>query len=245
MINTLENSSDGIGNTEAYFAKVRSIISVNDGKRRCDDSIKQVQNSQPPFDSTEPTQMQIVEPKFDITNIDKSYCIIAADIPVTALGIDAGLTDPDHLLKVFVGYKSSNQIFRQTELESNGKDTGYKSNYLVWEGFAYSRSKCNNELQRKRGVHTLWDNVWKYMPAVCGTYINLVDLKNGAVVHAKFQVCVPFTNLLMFSFFSYLGKFPSFLASVTLKDVLLRSPELGIRSVQSSGCYGKQEILTG
>jgi predicted secreted protein len=59
------------------------------------------------------------------------------------------------------------------------------------------------------------------MPAVCGTYINLVDLKGGATVLARFEVNVPFTNLLMFSFFNYLGKFPSFIADITLKDVLL------------------------
>jgi hypothetical protein len=112
--------------------------------------------------------MLICDKTFDITNIDKSYALISVDIPVTATGIDAGLIDPDHLLKVFVGWRSSNQAFRETGMLANGSDTNYKSNYLQIEGFAYARNKCNNELQRKRGVHTLYQNVWQYMPAVCG-----------------------------------------------------------------------------
>jgi hypothetical protein len=219
-------------------------VSVNDGKRECGDNVVQVQNSQPPFNSSNKTQMLICDPTFDITNIDKSYAIIDLTIPVKAHGLGQ-IDDPDHLLKIFIGYRSSNEIFRDTEVTSNGSSTGYKSNQLHYEGFAYSRNKCENELQRKRGVHTEWDAVFKYQGGICGTYINLTELSNGVTKEVKFQICVPFTNLLMFSFFNYLGKFPSFLANIILKDVLLSHHSLMWGMCSPANVRESKETLQG
>jgi hypothetical protein len=164
--------------------------------------------------------MLVADSTFDITNIDKSYAVIDITVPIKAVNMGT-IVDPDHLLKGCLCFKSSNQAFRELEITSNNKTTNYKVNNLQLEGFAYSRNKCEAELQRKRGVHTSWDSVFKYMPNICGGYFNIADLSNGNTVYVKFQILVPFTNLLCLSFFSYEGKFPSFIANIIFKDVLL------------------------
>jgi hypothetical protein len=208
------------GNSVLYFQKLRSIISVNDGVRKCGDNIVQVSNSQPPFNYMQKTQMKICDSTFHITSIDKSYAIINVDVAVRCPDIGT-ITDPEHLLKIFVGFKNSAEALRQTDSTSNGRDTGYQSNCLQWESFAYNTYKSEAEKKRKRGVHTLYEDIWGYSQSICGAWINLVELVGGATAHAIFDICIPFTNLLVFSFFSYLGKFPSFIADIILKDVYL------------------------
>jgi hypothetical protein len=208
-----------------YFEMLRRVISVNDGKRKCGDSIIQVSSSQPPFNSTQKTQMTVADATFDITNIDKSYALVDVSCFVRAHDLTASIndtTDPNHLLKVFIGFKNSNEAVRETNMTSNGSETGYKSNTIQYESFAYSNVKSESEKQRKRGIHTTYSNVKDYSQSVCGAYVDLADFKGGAeTVEVRFQMCIPFTDLLVFSFFSYLGKFPSFLANIIMKDIYL------------------------
>jgi hypothetical protein len=221
---------------------------VNDGKRKCGDAIIQADKSQPPFDIKSKTQVVVCSDTFDITNIDKSYMIIDLDVPVQMVGLTA-ITDPDSLLKVFIGFKDSNQALRETGIRSRS-DTGYKSNTLQYEGFAYANYMCDNQKRRKRGIHTTYSNVFQYMPAVCGTYINLKDLVGGNIVHARFQICIPFTDMLVFSFFSYLGKFPSFMADLTLQDCLLGHGALvwtlcSPNDVRENKVFLQGDVMTG
>ena len=180
------------GNSVAYFENLRRIISVNDGKRKCGDVIVQVQNAQPPFNSGQKTTMLVADPTFDITNIDKSFAIVDVEVAIRAHGLQGSIdntNDPNHLLKVFVGFKNSNEALRETNMTSNGRETCYKSNALAIEGFAYSNTKSSQEKERKRGVHTTYDNVFNYRQSVCGTYIDLAAFKGGTeTVSAKFQI---------------------------------------------------------
>jgi hypothetical protein len=240
------------GNNVKYFEKLASIVSVNDGKRKCGDSIIQATNSQPPFDSKNKTQVTVATTDFDVTNIDKSSAIIDVTCRVSIDGLNANIVanDPDHLLKLFVGFKSSNQIFRETNTTSLGREVGYHSNSLQYEGFVYANSKCDNEVKRKRGIFTTYKNVFNYDQSVCGTYVNLVDFADGAVHDVRFQLNIPFTNLLMFSFFGYMGKFPSFIANIILKD-LYTSPDALVfalcspEQVRFNKVYLQGDVLTG
>jgi hypothetical protein len=67
--------SDNNNDNAAYLEKLKSIISINGGRRRCGDNIIQASNSQPAFTSNNRTQVKVATDAFDITNIDKTYMI--------------------------------------------------------------------------------------------------------------------------------------------------------------------------
>jgi hypothetical protein len=65
--------------------------------------------------------------------------------------------------------------------------------------------------------------VWDFTHGTCVACGNLLDfIRNAQIrpVDANFQLNIPMTDMLAFSFFSYLGEFPSFIIDITLTDVL-------------------------
>jgi hypothetical protein len=69
--------------------------------------------------------------------MDKSYLAVDVSIPLTlAWSGSPTVADADNLIKIFVGFKHASEMFRELSLTSNGRETGYKSNFLGVEGFA-------------------------------------------------------------------------------------------------------------
>jgi hypothetical protein len=141
--------------------------------------------------------------------------ILDLSVPVSSIvELDPSLTDRDHFLKVFIGYKSSNQALHETTVTSCGKEeTGYRSDTLAFaiEGFACGNVKCEAEKKRKSAVHTPYRNVFEFNQSVCGVYDDLVTFRDGQIHEVRFQINIPVTYMLCFSFLSYLSKFPSLL----------------------------------
>jgi hypothetical protein len=112
-------------------------------------------------------------------------------------GIDASkFDDSDHLCKLFVGFKSSNQILDQLQILCRNLSTDYQQNECCREGFAYSTIKPQQEKKTKKYTHSLWENVSNYSPSICGTYINIVDFKDGLPHEVSFEVNLPFDDIL-------------------------------------------------
>ena len=111
-------------------------------------------------------------------------------------GISGSFTDTNRLCKIFVGFKSSNQILDQLQLLCDNLSTGYQQNECCREGFAYSTLKPKQEKKTRKYVHSLYENVSYYSPSVCGTYINVADFKDGLPHPVEFEVNLPFDNIL-------------------------------------------------
>ena len=106
------------------------------------------------------------------------------------------ITHSDHICKIFVGFKSSNQILDQLQITCNNLNTGYQQNKCCREGFAYSTIKPHVEKKRKRYVHSLYENVSAYSQSVCSRYINIVDFKDGLPHKVEFEVNLPFDDII-------------------------------------------------
>jgi hypothetical protein len=112
-------------------------------------------------------------------------------------GIDqANFDDDHHLCKIFVGFKSSNQILDQLQLLCRNLSTDYQQNECCREGFAYSTIKPKQEKKTKKFTHSLYENVSYYSSSVCGTYINIVDFKDGQPHPVEFEINLPFDDIL-------------------------------------------------
>jgi hypothetical protein len=149
--------------------------------------------------------------------------IVDVTVPITITGLNTALQDPVKLLQLFIAFKFSNRIKREFTIKYKNAETGYHSNYLTIEGFAHSSAMCEADENRKVGVHTLYKSVWDFTQGICCAYVNLIDfIQNGPLrpFDANFQLNIPMTDVLAFSFFSYLGIFPSFITDIALTDVL-------------------------
>ena len=104
--------------------------------------------------------------------------------------------DDNHLVKLFVGFKSSNQLLEQLQIMSNNISTGYQQNECCREGYCYSTIKPYSEKKTRKYTHSLYENVSNYSQSVCGTYIDLVDLADGDIHDFEFEVNLPFDDIL-------------------------------------------------
>jgi hypothetical protein len=185
------------GNNEKFFDEWKEIMQLNDGKRNCDQTVKNSSDSQPPFQVNQKTNISITNTAWDVTNIRKGFitCRIRETVTIPELitpqGQNPKFTDPDRILRSFIGYKASNQAVRQMTVFWNNMATKYTSRYTVEEGFAYSNLRAWGMKDKKKFIYTLYENVFKYMPSVCGDYVELTRFQDGPVeVNIEFNLPV-------------------------------------------------------
>ena len=106
------------------------------------------------------------------------------------------IDDPNNFYKLFVGFKSSNQLFDRLEILHNNVNVGYQQNECVREVFLYSSVKPETEKKRRRFVHSLWENVSSYSQTHAGSYVNLNSFKKNGKTFVEFDLNVPFDDLL-------------------------------------------------
>ena len=96
---------------------------------------------QAPFYQESETQIEITHKDHHVSNISDGFLSAKVELTLQLSGIDSQFTDDDHLMKIFVGWKSSNQMIDRLQILCNNLDTGYQQNECTREGFAYSTIK--------------------------------------------------------------------------------------------------------
>ena len=213
--NSYQKFSSKSGNVADYFQNIKSIIEVNDGTRSFILRTVDSHDRPPPFDDGQETQLSITHEDHDISQLSEGFITFDVELQLQLLGLDATFDDPDELLQIFVGWKSSNQIMDQLQIINNNQTTGYQNNECIREGFAYSNIKAVSQKKTRRYIHSLYENVKDYSPSVCGTYVPLQKFKNNATVTVTFQANLPFTDLLCLQSFEL---FPNF----AVGDIVLK-----------------------
>ena len=141
----------------------------------------------------------MTHPDHFVSDIDKGFLTFHVKLD---LSLNTDMTklnqidDPNNLYKLFVGFKSSNQLFDRLEILHNNVNVGYQQNECIREGFLYSSVKPEAEKKRRRFVHSLWENISAYSQTHAGAYINLNSFKNNGRSEVEFDLNVPFDDLL-------------------------------------------------
>ena len=125
------------------------------------------------------TQIVITHKDRHISNMSKGFLSARVELTLQLSGIDSSLIDNDHLMKLFVEWKSSNQMLVSFQILCNNLDIGYQQNECTRESFAYSIIKTQQEKKTKKCTHSLYENVSEYSASVCGTYINIESSKTA------------------------------------------------------------------
>ena len=115
------------GTVADFFDYFSNLIDKNDGTRSFIYRTTDCYNSDAPFDMSQESRIMITAPDFDITNISDSYITMKVNLKLQLNTALKELNDPDRLMKVFVGWRCSNQILDQLQIVSNNNNTGYLS----------------------------------------------------------------------------------------------------------------------
>ena len=192
----LTNKDQQQGNVANYFENLSELVQVNDGTRSFVLRTVDCHDQAAPFTSSQETRIAITHSDHQISQITDGFLTFQVRFMLKLEGISPEFGDKDHLCKLFVGFKSSNQILDQLQILCRNLSTGYQQNECCREGFAYSTLKPRNEKKTRKYVHSLYENVSIYSPSVCGTYIDIAQFKDGQPHAVEFEVNLPFDNIL-------------------------------------------------
>lgn len=195
-----KNTLKKTGNVAEFIKNWNNIISVNDGVRNYFPMTSNCHDKSAPFKDGEETYINLTHPKHMITNFSKGFFTINVEYDLQLYGIDKTLVDKDHLLKIAVYHKGSNQIFKEIEIFCGGS-TDYNNNQCMREGFAYSNIKPRSEKSNKKNIHTLAENVEIGSDCMAGGIINVDEFKDGQTHVLKVSYTVPHDDLLALSYF--------------------------------------------
>ena len=192
----LTNKDQSQGNVANYFENLSELVQTNDGTRSFVLRTVDCHDQAAPFTSSQETRIAITHSDHQISQITDGFLTFNVKFMLQLTGISPDFADKDHLCKIFVGFKSSNQILDQLQILCRNLSTGYQQNECCREGFAYSTLKPRNEKKTRKYVHSLYENVSIYSPSVCGTYIDIAEFKDGLPHPVEFEINLPFDNIL-------------------------------------------------
>ena len=127
------------GNVLESFQQLQNLIPVNDGTRSFMILSSEAYDKPLPItgENTE-TTISVTTPDHDISQISESFLIVDTSSSIRIGEISANALTAGAIPQIFVGFKSSNQVFRQMRILINGVNTEYLSTECLREGFAFA-----------------------------------------------------------------------------------------------------------
>ena len=198
-----KNESMDQGSVVEYYKKLKDIISTNDGTRSFIIRTEDCHDQNAPFNQSQETRLRITHNDHMISQITEGFINfnIKLTLQLSEVITDIHLGDEKQLGKIFVGFKSSNQLLDQLQIYSNNISSGYQQNECCREGFCYSTIKPYSEKKTRKYTHSLYENVSDYSQSVCGTYVDLNTLMDGQKHEVEFEMNLPFEDMLAFQAF--------------------------------------------
>ena len=198
-----KNESMDQGSVVEYYKKLKDIISTNDGTRSFIIRTEDCHDQNAPFNQSQETRLRITHNDHMISQITEGFINfnIKLTLQLSEVITDIHSGDEKQLGKIFVGFKSSNQLLDQLQIYSNNISSGYQQNECCREGFCYSTIKPYSEKKTRKYTHSLYENVSDYSQSVCGTYVDLNTLMDGQKHDVEFEMNLPFEDMLAFQAF--------------------------------------------
>ena len=192
----LTNRNQQQGNVAAYMTNWKSLVQVNDGTRSFTPKTTDCHDKQAPLGAEEYTYVDITNEGHDISQITSGFETYKVEAMIKVVGLNSSsFSDENHLFKLIVSHRGSNQLLDEDHLICNNVDTGYSNQECVREGMAYTTLKPVQE-RKKKYTHTLYENVENYSETVCGAYINCADFKDGLAHPVVWEENIPFEDHL-------------------------------------------------
>ena len=201
-----KNTGNNEGDVLTFFQdKMRNLIQHNGGDHSFSWIMEEFTNKDCPMPVGSKTRIKLTHSGHTITQVEKSFVTIKVDVVLRlscVSGFNINVPGYDNLLKIFVGFKNAIEFFEDCRFWVNGKllET-YRQDQLQRESFAYNTLKPRDAKATSKYSHSLWENVCKFSPSVCGAYINIRDLLAADGITPKdttvtIELAIPFTDHL-------------------------------------------------
>ena len=206
------------GNTVDYFEAMKNLIAVNDGTRSYTWKTVSCHHQSTPFSKDDSTYLPITDKSHHVSQISEGFIHAVVNYQFKLQGANLmpeNIVDPERILRLFVGHKSSNQLLYQMWIYCNNNDVGYEQNQMIREGFAMSLVEDYPTKKHAKFIHSLWENVQDYNENVCGKYIPLADILQKPDQEYAIEYIIPFDDICVFQAFD---QYPnSIVGDITLK----------------------------
>ena len=137
----LLNKNQSQGHDASYFENLHTLIHCNDGARSFILRTVDCHDQSAPFSESQETRLQITHDDHMISQISDGFLTFKVQLTLQLTGIASTFSDSNELCKLFVGFKSFNQILDQLQILCRNLNTGYQQNKCCRESFAYSTIK--------------------------------------------------------------------------------------------------------
>ena len=141
----LTNKNQQQGSVATYFENLNKLIQTNDGTRCFNYRTVDSHDQSAPFKDSQETRIAITHGDHMISQITDGFLTFKVKLQLQLTGIADGFVDNNKICKIFVGWKSSNQILDQLQIMCRNLSTDYQQNECVREGAAYSFIKPQQE----------------------------------------------------------------------------------------------------
>ena len=199
--------------TIAEILNEDSITAIsNDGNNEYFHIQEECKNQLPVSGTTE-LKIPLTNPNIDIVQFDKSFIQIEARFNLNltmpeelTYQAKASASDLEKFTEYFVGFKNSSDCIKTYALYHRGKQVGgTRQSNATLESFCYHAYRGEEELSRRRGVHSRAEEINdSNFPVFCGKEITLADLRNAANTKKLafgFVLTIPFNDVLLFQQF--------------------------------------------
>ena len=109
----LSNRDQKQGNIAAYFEHIHNMVQNNDGAHSFLMNTVDFHDQQAPFYQESETQIATTHKDHHVSNMNDGFLSAKVELTLQLYGIDSQFTDDDHLMKIFEGWKSSNQMLER------------------------------------------------------------------------------------------------------------------------------------
>ena len=195
-----KNLGNDEGDVLKFFqTKMRNLIAYNGGDHTFGWFTEDVDDKDAPMPVGTKTKIKWTHAGHAISQMEKNFVTVKLDIQAQ---LNKALTitdDTNELNKIFIGFKHAVEFFSDARLWiDNVMLKEYQQDELIRESFAFNSIKPADAKEPAKNRYTLWENVARMSPSVCGVYVPLSSLSDGNVHTITLELSIFFTDQLAF-----------------------------------------------
>ncbi len=192
-----KNSGNDEGDVLNFFNNhLRNLVQKNGGDNTFSSYTEDFHDKDLPVKIGERTKIMLTHPNHTISQIEKSFIEMDIEfevgfaIPLFNFNFrsreihDDGTTKDNSILgelldnaeinQIFIGFKDAAEIISECKFYVDGKLVNeYFQNEMIRESYAYNSIRNKDVKACSPHSHSLWENVSKMSPNVCGVYVPL------------------------------------------------------------------------
>ncbi len=239
-----KNEDNNQGDVYEYFQNhMANLIQKNGGDHYFNWKTYECTEQSAPHPVNTKSQLRLTTNNLEITQFDKSFITVKADVTIKATGSESVSFDDDKsgLCQTFIGLKDSAEFFHKLDTICNNRMLMNTQDDAIREQFAYNSIKGRAQKATAKFSHSLWENVAEMSPSVCGVYVPTKEIFNKQTT-VSMDLTIPYTDFLKYQAFSL---YPNAICGELIELVQSSTEAFVWAPIRPSVAKSQLEFLTG